>query len=103
MIEIEVRQQAKGKAERLKHTMSNLTEDKFSPNAYWKLKQAADKKLAEETVYSVKKENGVEITGEKGIMDAYTEKSSNIDCVRGNRPKNGKNTSKRPTKLYVSG
>ena len=74
MIEIEVRQQAKSKAERLKHTMSNLTEDdKFSPNAYWKLKQAADKKLVEETVYSVKKENGVEITGEKGIMDAYRE------------------------------
>ena len=74
VIEIEARQLAKIKTERLKHTISNLSEDdKFSPNAYWKLKQAADKKIADESVFSIVKESGVEVMGEKAIIDAYKE------------------------------
>jgi exonuclease III len=74
VIEIEVRQETLIKAAKLKQTMANLTEqEKFSPNGYWKMKKAADRNLKIEPVYSIIKENGVEVTGGKAINEAYRE------------------------------
>jgi exonuclease III len=74
VIEIEVRQETLIKAAKLKQTMANLTEqEKFSPNGYWKMKKAADRNLKTEAVYSIIKENGVEVTGGKAINEAYKE------------------------------
>ena len=54
--------------------MSSLTEEeRFSPTGYWKMKKAADKHLKTSTLYSVLKENGVEVSGAKAINDAYKE------------------------------
>ena len=54
--------------------MSTLTEDeKFSPNGFWKLKKAADRNVSPEMVYTIMKENGAEVSGEKAINDAYKE------------------------------
>ncbi len=74
VIEIETRQLAQIKTMRLKQTMSILTEEeKFSPNGYWRMKQAADKNLKNDTICTVLKENGVEVTGPSSIKDAYLE------------------------------
>ena len=71
LVEIETRQRAYICAERLKTTMSQLSyNDKFSPNGYWKLKAAAGKRPRPE-MNSVIKENGIEITGKMGILEAY--------------------------------
>ena len=74
VIELETRQEAVRKTNQLKQTMANLTEEeRFSPNGYWKLKKAADKNLTTETTYTILKDNGVEVTGEKSINEAYKE------------------------------
>ncbi len=74
VIEVETRQHALLKANRLRQTMSELTEqEKFSPNGYWKMKKAADRNLKTDTIYTVLKENGVEVTGPKTINEAYRE------------------------------
>ncbi len=72
VIEIETRQNARMKTARLKQTMSSLTHaEKFSPNGYWKLKQAADRNIKHEPIYSIIKEEGVEVQGDKAIIEAY--------------------------------
>ena len=74
IIELETRQEAILKTNRLKHTMSVLTEDeKFSPNGFWKLKKAADRNVACETIHTVMKENGAEVSGDVAIKEAYKE------------------------------
>ena len=74
VIELETRQEAVVQTFRLKQTMANLTEEeKFSPNGYWKLKKASDKNLKADTVYTIMKKNGVEVSGEKMINEAYKE------------------------------
>ena len=74
LVELETRQDAVYRTNRLKHTMSILTEEeKFSPNGFWKMKKAADRNVGPEMVYSVLKENGAEVSGEKAINDAYKE------------------------------
>ena len=74
VVELETRQDAVYRTNRLKRTMSTLTEnEKFSPNGFWKMKRAADRNVSPELVYSVMKENGVEVSGEKAINDAYKE------------------------------
>ena len=71
LVQIETKQRAQLCAERLKRTMKQLSvEDKFSPSGYWKLKAAAGRKPKRE-MNSVVKENGDEITGKSGIIDAY--------------------------------
>ncbi len=72
LLEIESRQEALSRADRLKRTMAALTEEeRFSPNGYWRMKKAADKNLRMETTYTVIKENGVEVSGPKAINQAY--------------------------------
>ena len=72
VIELETRQDAVYRSNRMKQTMSILTEDeKFSPNGFWKIKKAADKKVTPEMAYTIIKENGVELSGEKAINEAY--------------------------------
>ena len=74
VVELETRQDAVYRTNRLKHTMSTLTEnEKFSPNGFWKMKKAADRNVSPDMVYTVMKENGVEVSGEKAINDAYKE------------------------------
>ena len=74
VVELETRQEAVYKTSRLKETMAKLSyEDKFSPNGYWKLKKAADKNLSTEMVYTIIKENGVEVSGESLIKEVYKE------------------------------
>ena len=74
VIELETRQEAMLKTNRLKQTLSVLTEDeKFSPNGYWKLKKAADKNVTTEMASTVIKDNGVEVSGDKAINQAYKE------------------------------
>ena len=74
VVELESRRDALYRTNRLKHTMSTLTEDeKFSPNGFWKLKKAADRNVSPEMVYTIMKENGAEVSGEKAINDAYKE------------------------------
>ena len=74
VIELEVRQEIADKTTRIKQTMASLTEqEKFSPNGYWKLKKAADNKLKVEPVYTIMKENGVEVSGAEAIKGAYRE------------------------------
>ena len=75
LIEKETKNMADLRAEKLRKTMTNLTEkDKFSPNGYWKVKKAA--KVNKKTAYGtaiVTKENGVEIKGDGAIREAYKE------------------------------
>ena len=74
VVELETRQEAVYKTSRLKETMAKLSyEDKFSPNGYWKLKKAADKNLSTDMVYTIMKEDGVEVSGESLIKEAYKE------------------------------
>ena len=71
LLELETRQRARVCAENLRKTMSQLSyHDKFSPNGYWKLRAAAGKKPRRE-MNSVMMENGIEITGKSGIINAY--------------------------------
>ena len=73
-MELETRQDAMYRTNRLKHTMSVLTEDeKFSPNGFWKIKKAADRNVSPELAYTVMKENGVEVSGKNAINEAYKE------------------------------
>ena len=72
LIEIETRQAADMKTTKLKQTMQQLTEqEKFSPNGYWKMKKAAERSLKADTVYSIVKDNGVEVSGNEAINQAY--------------------------------
>ena len=71
LIEKESNQMAECRAEKLKRTMEQLTEkDKFSPNGFWKAKKAV-KKINTTGTTTVVKDNGVEITGDGAIRDAY--------------------------------
>ena len=73
LIEMEVHLSAEARAERLKTTAATLTvNERFSPNGYWKLKKAANKNVRKDQVMStIVKEDGVEVEGEKGIVQAY--------------------------------
>ena len=75
VIEIEGRQAASARASRLKKTMEDLSEkDKFSPNGFWRMKKAADKKFKnKEEAASIKKENGAVVEGELAVMEEYVE------------------------------
>ena len=74
LIELEARQQAIRKIQKMKRTMADLTEEeRFSPNGYWRLKKAADKALKTEVPYTILKDNGIEVSGDQSIKDAYRE------------------------------
>ena len=74
LVEIEIRQHSLQKADRLCYAMNTLTEnEKFSPTGYWKLKKAAERKLKGDTLYTVLKDNGVEVSGATAIKEAYRE------------------------------
>ena len=79
LVELESLQIAKSRAERLKTTVSQLTiADKFSPTGYWKLKKAVKRgRRNTNGISSIRKENGVEIKGRQGIVEAYKQEFSN--------------------------
>ena len=66
---------AEVRAERLKKTTANLTaNERFSPTGYWKMKKAADRGTRkEQTLTSIITGSGVEVDGEKAIIEAYKE------------------------------
>ena len=75
LVEAESSSMAEVRAERLKKTTANLTaKERFSPTGYWKMKKAADKGTRkEQTLTSIITDSGVEVDGEKAIMEAYKE------------------------------
>ena len=75
MVEIENRMISEARAKRLKRTVSQLTiGDKFSPMAYWKMKNAANKNTRKpQDLSSIIKPNGVEVDGNVAIKEAYQE------------------------------
>ena len=79
LVELESLQLAKSRAEKLKRTVSKLTiADKFSPTGYWKLKRAVKRgRRNMNGISSIRKENGVEIKGREGIIEAYKQEFSN--------------------------
>ena len=75
IIEVESKQAAALRATTLKQTMADLSyKEKFSPIGYWRMKKAADKKLKNRVeMNSILKENGVEVSGETAVLEAYKE------------------------------
>ena len=75
VLEIECKQAASARARRLKKTMEDLSEkDKFSPNGFWRMKKAADKKQKNKDEPScIKKENGAVVEGELAVMEEYVD------------------------------
>ena len=75
LVMIESSHIAEVRAQRVKSTMADLTEnEKFSPTGYWKVKKAVKKGIRKDNgITNVMKENGIEIDGEEAIKDAYKE------------------------------
>ena len=75
LVNIEGCKSAKSRAERLRKTTEMLTfNEKFSPSGYWKIKKAAEKGTRkEQMMLSVVKDNGVEVQGERAVVDCYRE------------------------------
>ena len=73
LVEAESSLMAEVRAERLKKTTANLTaKERFSPTGYWKMKKAADRGTRkEQTFTSIITDSGVEVDGEKAIIEAY--------------------------------
>ena len=64
---------AESRGKNIKKTTAQLTEkERFSPAGYWKMKKAAAKGMRkEQTLSSIISSGGVEVDGEKAIMEAY--------------------------------
>ena len=75
VVEFESYQMADARAKKIRETTAKLTvRERFSPVGYWKMKKAADKGTRkEQALSSIILGNGVEVDGEKAIIEAYKE------------------------------